>query len=177
MQTENGYLGVIVSSSVTIKDFQPINTWEVEPGSPYILDMTTERRYWNEPKSVVRIKAALLALGTPIVHLAAAVGQIAIKAIQLASFSHFWIDREGEYDFKARLSDAGVDLLKLVAAPLALVGLELAAIFALFMPYDGRKLYATMERAQYGHFVLAPCFQPDPESHAFGGIEIAGARF
>jgi hypothetical protein len=38
-----------------------------------------------------------------------------------------------------------------------------------FAPYDDRKLYASIERAQYGHFILAPCFQPDPKSHAFGG--------
>ncbi|MBS4171388.1 hypothetical protein NEOC95_002136 [Neochlamydia sp. AcF95] len=53
--------------------------------------------------------------------------------------------------------------------PVALVGLELAAIYGIFTPYNGRKLYASIERAQYGKFTLAPCFQPGPTCHASGG--------
>ena len=48
-------------------------------------------------------------------------------------------------------------------------GYELAALYGCIRPYDGRKLYATIERAMYGDSVLAPCFQPSPTSHALGG--------
>jgi len=73
------------------------------------------------------------------------------------------------YSFNASLKEAGKDLLRIFTTPIAYVGLELAAIYGRFRPYDGRKLYATIERAQYGHFILAPCFQPQATRHLFGG--------
>lgn len=43
---------------VLFKDFQPINTWKPALEGPkyyggepeHLIDMTTGRRYWNEPK-------------------------------------------------------------------------------------------------------------------------------
>ena len=96
---------------------------------------------------------------------------VAFRILKLATLSHLWIRKAGEdkYNFKARVKDAAVDLLKVAIHPIVIVGLELAAIYGVFRPYDGRKLYASLERAQYGHCVLAPCFQPDPRRHLFGG--------
>ena len=59
--------------------------------------------------------------------------------------------------------------MRIIATPVSILGLELAAIYGIFQPYDGRKLYASFERATYGNFILAPCFQPDPKYHALGG--------
>lgn len=67
------------------------------------------------------------------------------------------------------MSDAGQDILRIIATPFSILGLELAAIYGMFRPYDGRKLYGSIERATYGKAILAPCFQPNPTSHAFGG--------
>jgi len=96
---------------------------------------------------------------------------VAFRILKLATLSHLWIRKAGEdkYNFKARVKDAAVDLLKVAIHPIVIVGLELAAIYGVFRPYDGRKLYASLERAQYGNHVLAPCFQPDPRRHLFGG--------
>lgn len=166
-------------SSVTLRDFQPINTWQPDldglkwrDGDPqHLIDMSTGRKYWNESKDCVRSKCFLLTLGTPIVHSGASLVNIAFRILKLVSFSHFWIVKEGEksYSFKERLKDAGQDLLRIITAPIAFVGLELAAIYGMISPYNGRKLYASIERAQYGNFILAPCFQPDPRYHALGG--------
>lgn len=62
-----------------------------------------------------------------------------------------------------------MDALRIIASPIAIAGLELAAIYGIIRPYDGRKLYASIERAEYRNFILVPCFQPDPTSHALGG--------
>jgi len=59
--------------------------------------------------------------------------------------------------------------LRIVATPLVLVALELSALYGIFRPYDGRKLYASFERMQYNHWILAPCFQPSPTNHLLGG--------
>lgn len=171
--------------SISIRDFQPINTWEPDlegekyecccrkhKGQPkFIVDQATNRRYLNESRGVVRFKCFLLTLGTPFVHPIASIVNVGLRILKLATLSHFWSKEVGytEYNFKARLAEAGKDLLSIVAAPFSILGLELAAIYGIFLPYDGRKLYASLERATYGSFILAPCFQPNPKYHAFGG--------
>jgi hypothetical protein len=164
---------------ISIKDFQLLNAWKPDwdgqawpDGDPvHLIDVATGRKYWNESRGVVRYKGVLLALGTPIVHTVAAVASVAKRTLLLLSGYRLWAPKEGEreYDLKARLKDAGIDIFKIASAPLTLVGLELAALYTVFRPYDGRKVYASLERAQFGGPVLAPCFQPDPASHFFGG--------
>jgi hypothetical protein len=165
-----------MTTPVTIKDFQPVNTWESEPGTPYLLDMTTGNRYWNEPKGVVGTKAFLLALGTPIVHAIALTIQVFASALKLITLWHFWGHTGEKETLKEKLLHAGADFLKIAAAPLALAGLELSAIYGIFRPYDGRKLYASFERAEYGHYVLAPCFQPNPERHLLN-VSVGGSTW
>ena len=57
-----------------------------------------------------------------------------------------------------------VDLIKniaqLVLAPVCVVLLELSALYGLVCPYNGRKLFANLERFKDGGYVSAPCFQP-----------------
>lgn len=165
--------------SINLRDFQPINRWKPDLDGPkywdgtpqHLIDQTTSRKYLNESKVVVGFKCFLLTLGTPIVHAIAAVVNVAYRIVKLVTLSHFWMPKDGEqsYNFKSRLKDAGTDLLRIATQPIAIVGLELAAIYGLFRPYDGRKLYASIERAQYGNFILAPCFQPNAEEHLLGG--------
>lgn len=166
-------------SSINLRDFQPINTWKPDSDGPkwsdgdprYLIDATTKRRYWNESKGCVGFKCFLLTLGTPIVHSIASLVNVAYRIVKLVTLSHFWMDKKGEksYSFKERSKDAGKDLLRVIMTPIAFVGLELAAIYGMFTPYNGRKLYGSIERAQYGNSILAPCFQPDPTRHALGG--------
>jgi hypothetical protein len=165
--------------SVTLRDFRPINIWEIDhdgakyhDGSPeHVVDLTTGRRYWNESKGTIRFKCFLLTLGVPLIHPITAAVNVAYRVVKLVSFYHFWgiKDAQGRFNLKESLSKAGKDALRIIATPLSIVGLELAAIYGLFRPYDGRKLFASIERATYGSFILAPCFQPDPTSHALGG--------
>jgi hypothetical protein len=170
---KRGLVGII------LKDFCPVNSWKPDlegekwgygnPDPMFLIDLSTNRRYFNEDEGTVLTKCFLLSLGTPIVHSIAAICNIAYRILKLVTLSHFWIEKQEGASFRDRLSDAGVDLLRIAAAVVTVVGLELSAIYGWFCPYDGRKLYATLERAEYGNFILAPCFQPDPQYHAFGG--------
>lgn len=165
--------------SICIKDFQPINNWHVDleghkfdTGEPqFIIDESIGRKYLNEDNGIIRFKCFLLTFGTPIIHAATSLVNIAYRILKLVSFYHFWAEKpeEKSYDFQARLFDASIDLLRIFTQPFAYIGLELAAIYGVFDPLNGRKIYATIERAQYGNFILAPCFQPEPEEHLLGG--------
>ena len=112
-------------------------------------------KYLNE-REFVRIECAGLTVMTPFFHPIACITNVAYRILKLATLSHFWSEKDGEtkYDFKARLADAGKDLLRIVATPISILGLELAAIYGTFRPYDGRKLYASIERATYGNLIL-----------------------
>ncbi|HEV3269858.1 MAG TPA: hypothetical protein VGZ69_04330 [Candidatus Rhabdochlamydia sp.] len=163
---------------ITLKDFQLSNVWKVDEvgkkywdGTPcHIIDQTTNRKYLNESKGTVAFKCFLLILGTPIVHSIASSVNVAYQITKLVTLSHFWVDiGEEPYIFTTRLENVGKDLLKIVATPFSLIGLQLSAVYGVFVPYDGRKLYASMERARYGSHILAPCFQPSPDHHLFGG--------
>lgn len=163
--------------NVTLKDFQPVNEWKLDSkgekfrsGEPvYLIDQSTGRKYLNEDQDIVRFKCLLLSIGTPFVHAVAGLLNVAYRILKLVTFSHFWMNNQTKYNLKERFSDAGSDLLKIIATPISYFALELAALYGLFRPYDGRKLYASIERGTYSNFILAPCFQPNPKKHAFGG--------
>lgn len=168
--------------NVRLRDFQPVNKWTPDRHGPryqgcggckgepqFLKDESTGRRYLNESKGIVGFKCFLLTLGTPLIHPVAGLVNIAYRVIKLVSFCHFWCPGGENYNFKGRFLRASQDLFRIIATPLAVVGLELAAIYGLIRPYDGRKLYASIERATYGNFILAPCFQPEPSEHLFGG--------
>jgi hypothetical protein len=54
-------------------------------------------------------------------------------------------------------------------ALIVLIGLELSAVYGLFNPREGRKIFASLERFEFENiFLLSPCFQPDPTRHLFG---------
>jgi hypothetical protein len=138
--------------------------WTDYPKIPaYLIDGSTGRLYWNESEGVVGFKCALLTLGTPIVH--ATVG-LASKIFHVITLSAL---RKGGGTLKERFTEFGKDLARLVFLPLGIIALEAAALYGVFSPYNGRKLYASLERACYKGYLLAPCFQPSPTHHFFGG--------
>lgn len=122
------------------------------------------RRYLNEPDSLVRKKCALLTIGTPTVIAAKSVANVCYRTLKIVTLSHFWRNRK--LSVKDRFKKAGRDIARVIASPIALVAMESAAIYGLIKPKDGRKLYATLERAEFGtDYLLAPCFQPTPQKH------------
>jgi hypothetical protein len=141
----------------------------------FIVDEPSGRHYLNQPLEIVHIKCCLLVIGTPFVHAVASLVNIVYRILKLVTLYHFWMPKDqNEGVFSSRLKDAGVDVLRIFGTPLALVGLELSAIYGAcspwkFAPYNGRKLYASFERALYGKYILAPCFQPNAQVHLFRG--------
>ncbi len=178
---------------ITLKDFQPINSWEkfghekiyleqevVEENYIYLIDKTTGRQYWNEPKSLVSFKGFLLTLGTPIVHPIASVFSIISKVFHIAIsiFKVIFIypfKKNFINNLKQSLIFIAKDIFKIIETPVILAFLELSALYTIVNPYDGRKLYASFERLHYGSHVLAPCFQPSPTHHLFSGSNLPGS--
>lgn len=167
--------------SLTLRDFQLCNAWREDINGEkfpdgtvmYLIDQSTRRKYLNESSALTRFKFVLFAaVGTPIIHSISLSCHAVYRIAKLVTVSYFWIPRENEitYSFKARLEDAGLDLLKIVMTPIVLIGLEVSAVYGIFNPHDGRKVFASLERFQFNHeFLLSPCFQPDPTHHFFGG--------
>lgn len=164
--------------NVMIQDFIPLNQWtEVADGPKwndgqpkYVRDQSPGRCYWNESKNIVRFKCALLALGTPIVHGIIGLVNIFYRFLKLITLANFWLPKSAEKcSFKARLMECAADFARMYTASAAIFCLQISAIFGIFSPFNGRKLYASFERAQYNRSILAPCFQPNPRRHFLGG--------
>ncbi|MEX1012244.1 MAG: hypothetical protein WD595_01020 [Waddliaceae bacterium] len=148
-------------TSLTLGDFQPFNNWELVQNkgkTPYLLDATTGKKYLYEDKVTIGLQCLILTIGTPSLQLTASIVNIAYRILKLVTLSHFWIHKpeEKSYSIKGRVKDAGLDLLRVVTQPIAVVGLQLSAIYGLFRPYDGRKLYSSIELAQYGNTLFSP---------------------
>lgn len=160
-------------------DFSLVTHWEVDSNGPkwadgtpkYITDKKMDQNYWNETKRRIRTKCALLTSITPLVHLVALICNLAFRIYNVLSTENFYVKKNGreEFDFAVGISKSGDDILRIVATPFAYIALELSAIYGIFRPLDGRKLYASLERAMYEQEIFAPCFQPSPRYHAFGG--------
>jgi hypothetical protein len=116
-----------------------------------------------------------LVVGTPIIHAVASLLNVAYRITLLITLIHFRAEEYNDqgklkpFPFKVSLILAGTDFIRIFTTPLVYVALELAAIYGVVSPYNGRKLYASLERAQYGDGILAPCFQPEATKHLFGG--------
>ncbi|MFN0065268.1 MAG: hypothetical protein ACKVOH_03410 [Chlamydiales bacterium] len=121
-----------------------------------------DRAYLDESKNLIRGKCFLLVFGTPLLHALATVKYVSIRLIRLITLYHLWKSEQGSYNFKARLAAIGKDLGLILLTPFTIIALEFAAIYGICRPYDGRKLYASLERFAYGAPIAAPCFQPDP---------------
>lgn len=164
------------SVNIVAKDFCVFNKWRVDhqserfyDGQPrHLIDESTGRRYLNEDKLVVGFKCFLLTIGTLPVHLIAS----SIKVLQCAFNAVFAFIQPAPhtgYNLKNRISDSLLNIAKIVIAPTVIALLEVSAVYGIFSPYNGRKLYASLERSYYGSFILAPCFQPQAQKHLFGG--------
>lgn len=160
--------------SLTIRDFIPVNQWHAdvlgkkfkETDIPkYIIDSNTGRKYLNETNVTIRIKCLGLAIGTPFAHIPFGALNIAFRTVRVFSWENCCRKEGEEYDHSSRLNDG----LRIIGQPFAIIGLECAAIYGIFRPHDGRKLYASLELAQYERSILAPCFHPKPEKHLLGG--------
>ena len=143
-------------SNISLSDFNIWSEFELDSESGcfwdddtplYILDKVTSKQYWNEDTWVIRTKCFLLILGSPLVHLI--IGPIS---------NYFKEDTESTQA-----------LFLTILSPLSMALLTFAAVYGLFLPHNGRKLYASLERLLYDDPLLAPCFQPNPESHLCGG--------
>jgi len=163
-----------LSPGIKPADFRPFNKWEVYKNSEtfrsyfhngdttplHIEDLSGKRVYLNEPTHVVQGKSLLLVIGSPLIHGIGSVVNMLYRTGKLLIGYHFWPKKDKGYSFTSSCKHAGLDLLRIITQPLAFLGLTLAALYGVFCPYSGRKLYASIERWQYNGFTLARCFQP-----------------
>lgn len=160
----------IGETPVVLNDFHPWTEWTEVGGHNFrnsnipqlIQNGRTEKLYFNDDRWTIRGKGALLIVGVPIIHSVLLVQNIAERVVRIVTFSHFWRDvpeENGHYSLCGRVCALSADVLRIALAPIALVGMELAAIYMVFNPLDGKKIYAAIEQLEYGSWNL-PCMHP-----------------
>jgi len=170
---------------ITFKHFMPISSWKKDEASGSVIDKETNDKYDDDSCSTIRVKCAATFAATPIAQSIGLLLNLANRIGKLFLFAHLWAPSSESYNFKARITEMGKDLFRVVSTPFILLGLLFASAYgATISPHNGRKLYATLERSAYAggyhRFILREkndlqtaliglCFQPEPKAHLFGG--------
>ncbi len=159
-----------MSMSVTIKDFYPINEWKPHEAGPkdclnipkYIIDNSTGRYYLNSPKNWTRVKFILMIPISPLTHMAGVIGNVFYRIIKILCFIPLLrnIYSVKNWSLSDVFAETGKDLLRIIASIPVFFGLQISVFLGMVSPNNGKKVYATIERAYYGDFLLAPNFQP-----------------
>ena len=148
------------------------------PGFYNLMDLETEDLYFEEDILYTRLKCVLLTISTPIFQTLIVILHTVINLLKLITLYDFTKEINNEDQFKTandifneRLYDTAFTLLHVLFAPICIVLMELSALYGIFSPHNGRKLYASFERlinddndeiesylgiSKY----RAPCFQP-----------------
>lgn len=164
--------------------FNPTNQWSLE--NYEIVDKTMGDKYCNDSTTTVRLKCAALFVASLIAQPIGLTLNLLNRIAKIFTFAHLWSPSQENYNFKARVCEWGKDILLVISTPLILIGMLFSALYgATLSPYDGRKLYGSLERLAYSggyqffttdnsrksphNYLLAPCFQPDPKAHLGGG--------
>lgn len=169
-----------LAKGVVPRDFCPLNEWKEkvpENQDPRYYFKSSEgvpqmvqdvclgkegRLYFNDLPSVLRIKGIGVFFFTGIFHPITLICNTVFRLFKIVTFYHFWrgLGDEESYNLKGRVQHLVGDLLRIALIPLVITGLFLSAAYMWIRPQDGKKLYATLIRAEYGHPILEPCFQP-----------------
>jgi hypothetical protein len=119
--------------------------------------------------SQIRLKCLALATLGIIAQTLFALLNLINRIAKIVSFAHFWYPSQEELSFGEKIWSFGKDVLRVLFAPFIFVMMELAALYGIIEPLNGRKLYAALERVSYGDGKLAPCFQPRATHHFYRG--------
>lgn len=166
---------------INIRDFSLFAEYELDHNGPrfsgsalnarhsntpvYIIDTGTGKKYLNQSDSNVRIKCGMLIFATPFLQISllamkffARLSDVLLCFIAPKKSSFFW-----------QVKEISSQILRAISIPLIYIALEISAIYGLFFPQDGRRIYAAFERLAGDERFLAPCFQVNTIKHLFGG--------
>lgn len=157
-----------VDGSVSTRDFFS-SAWDlnVDKTSPkigdrhlFVIDRRSGNRYINDSAGNIRLDLfCRMVIGE---YFFAPFFNALFKAVKFVSGYHFWKAKEGDYNFTARIADAGKDLLRIVATPLTMLVSWWYMFIGLFSPDTGRKGLSAVERLSAGDdtFFINELFQP-----------------
>lgn len=112
----------------------------------FVVDASTGDRYVTDSPTLVRAKCVMIFAGSFVFHPIAA---------SLNILNMVWNILSGNS------KDVAGDIERICLTPFVLLGMLFATAYgAIINPYDGRKLYGTLERFYYHSSVIATCFQP-----------------
>jgi len=148
--------------AISWRHFQPINTWTPcaeQKGSSdptCIMDMSTREAYSYISKKELRKDFFSMIVKTPRDH----VSFVAQRVFRLITFYHYH-SKIRTPPWRQRVRMAKDDVLDILKPPLSLIFFEIAAIYALISPNNGRKLFASIDRVFYSPPIISLC----PEKH------------
>lgn len=131
--------------------------------SNLIIDRSTGDAYLNERPLILRVKfLGLLILSAVLITPLASAINVIFRSILIVSGYHFWgqINTEKPYDLKGRFIGLGIDAGRILFSVVSTALRVVTSLYGLFIsPLNARKLYATIERTEFGAPVFAWCMR------------------
>jgi|GEM_PF-2687415 len=161
-------------SRIEFGDFNPISGWKDDESSTlqfngtsrYVIDLTTKKRYLKESPNELRKEFATMFVCGIFIHTLGAISSIFENVVRVLSFRSFFehTHTKEESRFGNRAIHFLADIGRIATAPVAVVALQIACLYGIVFPNNGRKIYATIDRAQFGSPLFEGHFQPIPRS-------------
>jgi len=162
---------------LTIRDFQPFNSWSV-PSTPKgfwgqsqetmpkdLVDETTGRVYWYSSEGKTRLICLFAAVTTPLVfsiRMTMDVVALVLNVVSLGFYRAQW--NAGKLTLMKCVQEGTKDAIRacghVMVQPIVGMAMNLFALYGLVRPYDGRKLYSSMDRYWHGEANLSRWFHP-----------------
>ena len=133
-------------------------------------DCSTNELYCGDPYEIIRIKCFLLLIVSSISQSFAILYKMLDLIVKIMTLNAFFSSAYSQLDWLQKLNTFLIHILHFLMMPFTIIFLDLALLYGLFSPLDGRKLYSSLFILFYENTIipqrtiptvsLAPCFRP-----------------
>jgi hypothetical protein len=104
---------------------------------PPFLPIVLATENLRDPPAPSRVSAVTGVVFWPVAGAVVCTLSIAVRVFRLMIGAHFWLPKDPGYTFKARLWDATKDVGRILATPLAYIGIEAGYMVGVIAPHQG----------------------------------------
>jgi hypothetical protein len=157
---------------LTAQHFFICSEWqEIKYNGCYVMkDCSTNELYNGDDLMTIRRKCVLLIVSSPISQSLAIFYKMLHLLCKLVTVDAFSSNAQANLNFIQKCNLFLINILHFLVMPLVIVMLDLALLYGIFFPLDGRKLYNSLflffyedtitRELSYPTAFLAPCFKP-----------------
>lgn len=142
--------------------YSPLGNWQKQKRESEFLwhDAYSQESYRGEPLYAIGCKCLALAIVAPVIYTSAAIVNVAFKIHKIILLAPFWMPETRSKPFSKKITLLLRDLGIVMMTPWIILAIEIAALYGILNPLDGRKLISNFQRLLFGKTLCTPCMNP-----------------